>query len=432
MTYEQTLQFLYAQLPIYQRVGKVAYKSDLSNTLVLDDYYGNRHREFKTIHVAGTNGKGSVSHMLAAVLQKTGYKTGLYTSPHLKDFRERIKIDGKLVTKEFVVDFVQRSQAIIEKIKPSFFELTVLMAFDYFAVEKVDIAVIETGMGGRLDSTNIMTPILSVITNIAYDHTAFLGNTLPEIAGEKAGIIKEEIPVVIGAKHPETFPVFNAKSSKKNSEIYFAEDCFQTNYGLENFNGKQVFYIKKNDKDVYPQLELDLLGTYQHNNILTTLCAIEVLVRKQHFTFEKNSIYEGLSNVGQLTGLRGRWQVLQYNPMIVLDIAHNENGLTAVLSQVKNTPYEHLHIVTGFVNDKAVDKILDLFPREATYYFTQANIPRALSADILAKKAKRFGLNGNIIKNVAEAFLAAKMNTQKNDMLLVTGSAFVVAEIPYL
>jgi len=430
MTYEQTLQFLYAQLPIYQRIGKAAYKSDLSNTLALDDYFGNRHREFKTIHIAGTNGKGSVSHMLAAVLQKSGYKTGLYTSPHLKDFRERIKINGKLVTKEFVVDFVQRSQAIIEKIKPSFFELTVLMAFDYFAVEKVDVAVIETGMGGRLDSTNIINPILSVITNIAYDHTAFLGNTLPEIAGEKADIIKKEVPVVIGEKHPETFPVFFERSRKKNSEIFFAEDCFQSNYGLENFNGQQVFYIKKNNKDVYPKLELDLLGTYQHNNLLTTLCAIEVLVRNQYFTIEKNSIYEGLSKVGQLTGLQGRWQVLQYDPMIVLDIAHNENGLTAVLSQVKNTPYEHLHIVTGLVNDKAVDKILDLLPREATYYFTQANIPRALPADILAEKAKQFGLNGKIINNVADAFLEAKMNARKNDMLLVTGSAFVVAEIP--
>ncbi len=429
MTYEQVLQFLYAQLPIYQRIGKAAYKRDLSNTLALDDYYGHKHQAYKTIHIAGTNGKGSVSHMLAAVLQKAGYKTGLYTSPHLKDFRERIKINGELVTKKFVIDFVQRSQTIIEKIKPSFFELTVMMAFDYFAEENVDVAVIETGMGGRLDSTNIITPILSIITNIAYDHIAFLGNTLPEIAREKAGIIKEKIPVVIGEKHPDTFPVFNAMSRAKNSEIFFAEDCFQTKYGLENFNGKQVFYVKKNDKDVYPKLELDLLGTYQHHNILTTLCAMEVLVHKPYFNFDSNSIYNGLSSVMKLTGFRGRWQILQYHPLIVLDIAHNENGLVAVLSQVKNTPYEHLHIIIGFVNDKDVDNILGFFPRNATYYFTQANIPRALSVDILAEKAKQFGLNGHIIKNVAEAFLEAKMNAQKNDMVLVTGSAFVVAEV---
>ncbi len=429
MNYEDTLEFLYAQLPIYQRVGKAAYKSDLSNTLALDKFYGHPHRQFKTIHIAGTNGKGSVSHMLAAVLQKAGYKTGLYTSPHLKDFRERIKINGEPVSKAFVMAFVEKSQTIIKEIQPSFFELTVLMAFEYFAAEKVDVAVIETGMGGRLDSTNVVTPLLSVITNIAFDHTAFLGKTLPEIAGEKAGIIKKETSVIIGEKHSETVPVFHKKAQENKSQLYFTEDCYQIDYGLERFDNKAVFNIKQNGKIAYSQLELDLLGKYQQKNLLTVLCALKVLKEENSLFLEENTIYDGLRNVIKLTGLQGRWQILQHNPMIVLDIAHNENGLREVFFQVKNIPYKKLHIVTGFVNDKEVDNILSLFPDEAIYYFTQANIPRALPVMDLKIKAKKVGFKGKTFNHVKDAFESAKKNAEKFDLILVTGSAFVVAEV---
>ncbi len=426
MTYDETLEFLYSQLPIFQRVGKAAYKSDLSNTLALDEFYGHQHRQFKTIHIAGTNGKGSVSHMLAAVLQKAGYKTGLYTSPHLKDFRERIKINGEPVSKDFVIRFIEKSQDIIAKVQPSFFELTVMMAFDYFATEKVDVAVIETGMGGRLDSTNIITPLLSVITNIAYDHTTFLGKTLPEIAGEKAGIIKKKIPVVIGERQPETTNIFQEKAKNQQSEITFAGDCYHIEYGLENFQNEIYYNVKQNGKLVYSQLTLDLLGRYQQKNLVTVLCAIEKL---KNLEISRQHIYDGLANACSLTGFQGRWQILQYNPMVVLDIAHNEAGLTEVFEQVKNTPYKNLHIVTGFVNDKEVDKILKLFPQNAVYYFTEAKIPRALPVDILKDKAARNNLDGQVIDDVKKAFSEAKNAAGENDLVLVTGSAFVVAEI---
>ena len=426
MIYEDVLKFLYSQLPIFQRVGKAAYKSDLSNTLVLDKFYKHPHCRFKTIHIAGTNGKGSVSHMLAAILQKAGYKTGLYTSPHLKDFRERIKIDGKPVSKDFVIKFIEKSQDIITQVNPSFFELTVLMAFDYFAVEKVDIAIIETGMGGRLDSTNIIMPELSIITNITYDHTAFLGKTLPEIASEKAGIIKKKIPVVIGEKQSETVGIFQKKAHEQQSEITFAENYYRIEYGLEDFQGKIQYNVKQNEKIIYPQLVLDLLGYYQQKNLITTLCAITKL---KDFTISRQHIYDGLADVIALTGLQGRWQVLQYNPMVVLDIAHNEAGLSEVFRQVKNTPYENLHIVAGFVNDKEVDKILRLFPRDANYYFTEAKIPRALSVNKVITKAKINNLKGVAIKSVPEAFSMAVNQADKNDLVIVTGSAFVVAEV---
>lgn len=428
MTYPETLSFLYSQLPMYQRVGKAAYKTDLSNTLALDAFFRHPHRHFKSIHIAGTNGKGSIAHMLAAIFQSAGYKTGLYTSPHLKDFRERIKINGSPVSKDFVVQYIERSKTIIEKIKPSFFELTVLMAFDYFAQEKIDIAIIETGMGGRLDSTNIITPLLSIITNIAYDHTYFLGNTLPEIAKEKAGIIKTNVPVIIGEKHPETMPVFQETAHKKNTKIIFAEDCFTSDYMLEDFSGKVIFNIKQNGQIIYPNIILDLSGNYQKKNLITILCTLETIRNNyQWFTIGTKAIYNGLENVTSLTGFAGRWQVLQHNPLIVLDIAHNENGLSAVFEQVRNTPYRNLHIVMGFVDDKSVDTILKLFPQNATYYFTQAQIPRALPVEILQKKAK--SLNGNSYPKVKDAFLSAKKNASRNDMILVTGSTFIVAEI---
>jgi len=429
MTYDETLRFLYSQLPMYQRQGKAAYKEDLSNTLVLDNYFEHPHRQFKTIHIAGTNGKGSTSHMLASVLQSAGYKVGLYTSPHLKDFRERIKINGNFIPKDVVTRFVEKAKPVIDEIQPSFFELTVLMAFDYFKKEKVDIAVIETGMGGRLDSTNIITPVLSIITTIGFDHTKFLGNTLPKIANEKAGIIKPNIPVVIGDKSDETKFIFIDKAKKENAPLSFATEFFQIDYVLQAVEEYQVFNVKQKNSIVYRDLKLDLLGNYQRKNLLTVLTAIETLKSFESLQISNDAIYEGLSNVITNTGLLGRWQVLSYNPTIVFDVAHNKDGLQSVFSQVANTPYKRLHIVAGFVNDKMIDDILPLFPENAQYYFCEADIPRALPLNDLLRKAKQYNLNGLGYGSVKLAFETAQKNADNYDMILVTGSTFVVAEV---
>ncbi len=429
MTYDETLRFLYSQLPMYQRQGKAAYKEDLSNTLVLDNYFEHPHRQFKTIHIAGTNGKGSTSHMLASVLQSAGYKVGLYTSPHLKDFRERIKINGNFIPKDVVTRFVEKAKPVIDEIQPSFFELTVLMAFDYFKKEKVDIAVIETGMGGRLDSTNIITPVLSIITTIGFDHTKFLGNTLPKIAIEKAGIIKPNIPVVIGDKSDETKFIFIDKAKKENAPLSFATEFFQIDYVLQAVEEYQVFNVKQKNSIVYRDLKLDLLGNYQQKNLLTVLTAIETLKSFESLQISNDAIYEGLSNVITNTGLLGRWQVLSYNPTIVFDVAHNKDGLQSVFSQVANTPYKSLHIVAGFVNDKMIDDILPLFPENAQYYFCEADIPRALPLNDLLRKAKQYNLNGLGYGSVKLAFETAQKNADNYDMILVTGSTFVVAEV---
>jgi len=429
MTYDETLRFLYSQLPMYQRQGKAAYKEDLSNTLVLDNYFEHPHRQFKTIHIAGTNGKGSTSHMLASVLQSAGYKVGLYTSPHLKDFRERIKINGNFIPKDVVTRFVEKAKPVIDEIQPSFFELTVLMAFDYFKKEKVDIAVIETGMGGRLDSTNIITPVLSIITTIGFDHTKFLGNTLPKIATEKAGIIKPNIPVVIGDKSDETKFIFIDKAKKENAPLSFATEFFQIDYVLQAVEEYQVFNVKQKNSIVYRDLKLDLLGNYQRKNLLTVLTAIETLKSFESLQISNDAIYEGLSNVITNTGLLGRWQVLSYNPTIVFDVAHNKDGLQSVFSQVANTPYKRLHIVAGFVNDKMIDDILPLFPENAQYYFCEADIPRALPLNDLLRKAKQYNLNGLGYGSVKLAFETAQKNADNYDMILVTGSTFVVAEV---
>jgi len=429
MTYDETLRFLYSQLPMYQRQGKAAYKEDLSNTLVLDNYFEHPHRQFKTIHIAGTNGKGSTSHMLASILQSAGYKVGLYTSPHLKDFRERIKINGNFIPKDVVTRFVEKAKPVIDEIQPSFFELTVLMAFDYFKKEKVDIAVIETGMGGRLDSTNIITPVLSIITTIGFDHTKFLGNTLPKIANEKAGIIKSNIPVVIGDKSDETKFIFIDKAKKENAPLSFATEFFQIDYVLQAVEEYQVFNVKQKNSIVYRDLKLDLLGNYQQKNLLTVLTAIETLKSFESLQISNDAIYEGLSNVITNTGLLGRWQVLSYNPTIVFDVAHNKDGLQSVFSQVANTPYKRLHIVAGFVNDKMIDDILPLFPENAQYYFCEADIPRALPLNDLLRKAKQYNLNGLGYGSVKLAFETAQKNADNYDMILVTGSTFVVAEV---
>ncbi|MFP4367925.1 MAG: bifunctional folylpolyglutamate synthase/dihydrofolate synthase [Bacteroidales bacterium] len=427
MDYKQTLDYLFSQLPMYQRIGKAAYKSDLGTTISLDKYFDHPHKLFPCIHIAGTNGKGSVAHMLASVLQNTGYKTGLYTSPHLLDFRERIRINGVPVNKEYVTKFVASHHKIFEQLEPSFFEMTVAMAFDYFAKEKVDIAVIETGMGGRLDSTNIITPEVSVITNIGFDHTEFLGSSLKEIAKEKAGIIKPGVPVVIGEVKDETKDVFIEKARSSGSDIFFAPDKYKCNYALQTYGGQQSFYITEKGKLKYGKLETDLLGWYQQKNVITVLQTLDVIENAGRYICMKN-VYEGLRNVSKTTGLLGRWQIIGSNPLIVCDTAHNSEGITEVLKQIHSTPYRKLHMVTGFVNDKNTSHILKLFPADAHYYFTKASIPRALDPVKLKEEARTAGLEGEVFSSVIQALSAAKKAAAENDLIFVGGSTFIVAD----
>lgn len=431
MDYSETLDFLFSKLPVYQRIGPAAYKDNLDNTVQLDDYFGNPHRRFKTIHIAGTNGKGSVSHMLAAVLQTAGYKTGLYTSPHLKDFRERIRINGEMISTAEVNEWVKqfRINNAVWNIDPSFFELTVAMAFDYFAKEHVDIAVIETGLGGKLDSTNIITPEISVITNIGLDHTAILGNTHEKIAFEKAGIIKAGIPAVIGVTQAETEKVFEEVSALKLAPLFFADKEYKINYSMTDLDGNQLMQVEKNGKKVFgKQLKLDLRGLYQQLNLPAVLKTIELLI-ETGWDISENDIYEGLANTRKLTGLAGRWQVLGYNPLMVCDTAHNADGIKQIVRQIEQTPYEKLHIVLGLVNDKNHDNIIEILPAGAEYYFTKADIPRAMDEKELAKIASEYGLNGSTYSSVTKAFDAAVENAGKNDMIFIGGSTFVVAEI---
>ena len=405
MNYPKTLNWLFNQLPMYQLQGASAYKKDLTNVHLLMDYLEHPENQLQCIHVAGTNGKGSSSHMLASVLQEAGYKVGLYTSPHLKDFRERIKINGVMISEDFVCDFVNQHQSFFEAKDMSFFEMSVGLAFDYFAKEKIDIAIIEVGMGGRLDATNIITPLVSVITNIGLDHTQFLGNTLAAVATEKAGIIKRNIPVVIGEYTPETQPVFLATAKAMQSDLYFASDLIATNYPS------------------------DLLGDYQVHNKKTVLQTLTVL--NQYTSFQTNESHWkiGLSQVVKNTGLQGRWQQLGKSPKIICDTAHNTHGLTIVLKQIQKESFEQLHFVLGVVNDKDLDEVLPLFPKNAIYYFCKPNIPRGLEADILHKKASSFGLKGKIYNSVSAAYAKAKQNAQPSDFIYVGGSTFVVAEI---
>ncbi len=427
MNYKEATEFLYRQLPMFQRKGKAAYKANLINTVLLDNHLGKPHQKFKSIHVAGTNGKGSVSHMLAAIFQTAGYKTGLYTSPHLKSYRERIRVNGEMISEVEVANFVNSNKKIIDEIKPSFFEITVSMAFDYFAKQNVDIAIIEVGLGGRLDSTNIITPILSVITNIGFDHTEFLGNSLKQIATEKAGIIKRGIPVVIGQTQKETSDIFTAKAKENISRIYFADKIFSTAYSMLDLNNKQAFNIEMKGKVLYENLKLDLVGIYQNKNLLTVLQSIEII--KQNFSLTNKAIYSALENSTKLTGIQGRWQIIGNNPMIIADTGHNYDGISEVVNQIKNTAYKRLHIIIGMVNDKNIDSILKLLPQNAKYYFTKASIPRALDENILCNKAKNLGLKGNTFLTVNLALQAAKTNAEENDMIFIGGSTFVVAEI---
>ncbi len=425
MNYTDTLDFLFTRLPMFQRSGPAAYKNSLENTLLLDEYYNHPHKQFKTIHIAGTNGKGSVAHMLAAILQTAGYKTGLYTSPHLKDFRERIRINGEMVSEnevmKWVENYIQNSDKW--KLEPSFFELTVAMAFDYFAQQNVDIAVIEVGLGGRLDSTNIITPEVSIITNIGLDHTNLLGDTLEKIAIEKAGIIKKNVPVVIGTTQQETTPVFNTIAQDRQTKLFFSDQEYKAEYSLIGADWKQIFNIEKNGEIVYPELKLDLNGTYQRYNLPAVLKTVDLLISKE-WKIERKHIYEGLKNTAFLTGLQGRWQVIGHNPLVICDTGHNEDGIKQVVNQLKNTAYKKLHIVFGTVADKDPDAVLKLLPQNAIYYFTKADIPRALDEKILANKASELGLIGNSFKEVKTAFNQALKNAEANDLIFVGGSTF--------
>mgnify|MGYP001051987097 CR=1 FL=1 len=404
MTYQDTVNWMFAQLPMYQQQGKKAFKKDLSNTLVLAKHLKNPETKFKSIHVAGTNGKGSTSHMLASVLQEAGYTVGLYTSPHLKDFRERIKINGKEVSKQFVMGFIKRNKAFFESQKLSFFEMTVGMAFEYFQKQKVDIAIIEVGLGGRLDSTNIISPEVSVITNIGLDHTQFLGNTLEAIAEEKGGIIKRRTPVVVGETQEETKPIFNRLASKADSKIYYADALINNT------------------------LKSDLKGSYQTKNIKTVLQTIKVL-QDQNWCISTSNIENGLLQVVKNTGLKGRWQILQENPKVICDTAHNQEGLTYVMKQLQEETFNTLHIVFGVVNDKDLDSIIDLLPKNATYYFCKPNIPRGLDAEALFNYFKGKNYVGAIYNSVNEAYKQALIEAEKEDVIYVGGSTFVVAEI---
>ncbi len=425
--YDQTLNYLYEKLPMFSRLGKAAIKHDLTNTLLLCEAVGNPHTKFKSIHIAGTNGKGSVSHMLAAILQESGYKTGLYTSPHLVDFRERIRINGIMVSKEWVVDFVDSIKDAIDKIQPSFFEVTVVMAFKFFEELKVDVAVIETGLGGRVDSTNVITPVLSIITNISYDHQDLLGDTLPKIASEKAGIIKPNVPVLIGEEHEETERVFVDHAIHNKSTIYYAEalwDMVRTGQdGLHQY----FKAVHRGRRELY-DIATDMLGNYQRQNIRTVLAAVEVLIANQGVNISMPIVKSALSKVKQLTGLRGRWEVIQQSPLIIVDVGHNAAGMQEVMQQWKFVKAEKKHIVVGFVKDKDITASLQFFPKDAQYYFCNAKLPRALPAAELQKIAGALNLQGATYDSVQTAVEAAKAVMTDKDALLVTGSFFVVGE----
>lgn len=399
MNYQETLEYLFVKTPAFQQKGETAYKPGLANVMELDDFYGNPHKNFKTIHIAGTNGKGSVSHTLAAILQSAGYKVGLYTSPHLKDFSERIRINGKPISEQYVIDFVREAEEIIDRLNPSFFEITTLMAFTYFAHENVDIAVIETGLGGRLDSTNIISPILSVVTNVSFDHVNLLGDTLEKIAFEKAGIIKKGIPAVVGEMPLGLRPIFTEKTEK----VVFAEDTAYSDY------------------------EFELKGYCQEKNKKTILCAVELL--KNELNIKEENIAEGLKNVVELTSLMGRWQKLSSSPLIIADTGHNVAGMQYIVSQIADIKAENKRLVIGMVGDKDITSMLKLLPKDAIYYFCNAQIPRALPAEELKRKASEFGLKGNAYPSVSDALDSAKRDASTNDFIFVGGSNFTVAEI---
>ncbi len=425
MSYPETLDFLFQQLPMFQRIGGPAFKKDLTNIRRLCAKLGQPQQQLRSIHIAGTNGKGSVAHLLSAVLQAHGYKTGLYTSPHYRDFRERIKVNGAYVSEDFVVQFVEKNKGSWQDIQPSFFEITVAMAFAYFAEQEVDFAVIETGLGGRLDSTNIITPLLSVITNISFDHQEFLGDTLPEIAGEKAGIIKRGIPVVIGERQAETESVFLAKAQAEQASISFAEDSFawkETSTSLTH----TIFDVWYQGKLLYEKLSVNLTGKYQRKNVQTALQALRQL---PNFTLKEQQLRHGLQHLRRLTNFLGRWEVIGQQPTILCDSAHNEAGMRLAMEQLQQLEYNQLHIVLGVVKDKDRSKFFPLLPKHATYYFAKADIPRGLDAEVLATEAQEHGLHGKAYNSVVVALQSARQQADAEDLIYVGGSIFVVAEV---
>jgi dihydrofolate synthase / folylpolyglutamate synthase len=429
MTYQQTIDYLFSRLPMFSRIGAAAYKPSLANTVHLCESLGNPQQKFKSVHIAGTNGKGSVSHMLAAIFQTAGYKTGLYTSPHLKDFRERIRVNGEMVVEQFVIDFTQKINPLIDEIEPSFFEITVAMAFDYFAKQKCDIAIIETGLGGRLDSTNIITPELSIITNIGWDHMNLLGDSLEKIAGEKAGIIKHGIPVVVGEVLKETESIFKEIAFDKAAPLFIASQKRHA-IGWSWQKHELIVEISEDNKTDHKVYHLDLPGLYQTKNLLTVLEACSQLQQKG-WNIDVNTIRKALKQVKKLTGLHGRWEIIHEHPTIILDVGHNEDGIKQIIKQIELTDHHELHIILGVVKDKEIDKVLKLLPKTAHYYFTQAQIPRALNAEILSEKATKNGLTGATFATVNRALKTVKEKASKNDLIIVCGSVFLVAEVEY-
>lgn len=422
MNYDETLHYLYNALPVFHKIGGAAYKEGLDNTLALDERFNHPHTHYKTIHIAGTNGKGSISHTLAAVFQSAGYKTGLYTSPHLVDFRERIRVNGEMIRKEYVVEYVAQNKEFFEQLQPSFFELTMMMAFCYFESQKVDVALIEVGLGGRLDSTNVITPELAIISNISFDHMQFLGDTLEKIAGEKAGIIKPHIPVVIGeAGTSEVKSVFLQKAALEEAPIFFAEEE-QPLLAATKCTGGWMYDTKD-----YKQLEGELGGLAQQKNTVTVLSALKVL-KERGFMLPDAAVYKGFKEVTTLTGLMGRWQIVRKHPKVICDTGHNSGGIQYVAEQLRQEQYRHLRIVIGMVNDKDITAVLKLLPTEAIYYFTKADIPRALSEQLLQEQALQFGLQGSDFSSVKEAVETALQDCDPDDLLFIGGSNFIIAE----
>ncbi|MDR3181065.1 MAG: bifunctional folylpolyglutamate synthase/dihydrofolate synthase [Prevotellaceae bacterium] len=433
MGYAEVTAFLFDNLPMYQKVGKVAYKPDLDTALAFDAYFKSPHRHYKSIHVAGTNGKGSVSHMLASVLQSAGYKVGLYTSPHLKDFRERIRVNGTPISEEEVVHFVSKHEAEIKALHPSFFEMASALAFEHFARQRVNIAVIETGMGGRLDATNIITPELSVITNIGMDHAEHLGDTLEAIAGEKAGIIKQEVPVLVGEWRRETAPVFERTARERHAALYYADHLLRVLHAEER--GRLQHFSLVADGNLFPfEADIDLKGHYQQVNIVTALAAINLLsgrfskIKRRMLSIPDDALAHGLSHVAAQTGLRGRWEIIGERPLVICDTGHNAHGFKETMPQLQSLAYRRLHFVFGVVQDKDIDSILPLLPVDAYYYFTQADLPRAMDARQLAERCIAYGLQGQVVQTVPNALKVARGNAFPDDVIFVGGSTFVVAE----
>jgi dihydrofolate synthase/folylpolyglutamate synthase len=427
MNYQETLDWMFSQLPMYQRIGAAAYKADLNNTIALLDLLGNPQNDFKSVHVAGTNGKGSTSHMLASIFQEAGYKTGLYTSPHLRDFRERIRINGTMIPEDRVTAFIEAYRSQFETMGLSFFEMTVGMAFDYFASEKVDIAIVEVGMGGRLDSTNLITPELSVITNIGLDHVQYLGDTLEKIAHEKAGIIKDGVPVVIGETQPETQPVFIETAEAHHSPIFFADQRFDCDKIHIESHRMQQYDVWKDSELYLEACSLPLMGNYQRKNLTTVMCAVDLL--RKPFQLDDDAIRDGIANVIRNTHLMGRWQILNDDPLTIADTGHNVDGIREVVLQLAEMSYNKLHFVLGMVNDKDIDHVLQLLPHHCEYYFCKADIPRGLDANILAQKAFDLGLRGKVYDSVRDAYQSAVNAAHFDDVVFVGGSNFIVAEV---